>query len=284
MGISKIFVKASFIARRLLFVVMISFGLMAVNSYTQWFKPINDVFENIILPIHWVANIPARVSRWSSFMVADSADLQMENARLAQENLIHRGQIQRMADLAAENLRLRLLLNATELFLDSVLVTEVIGVSPTPRRHTLVIDRGSQDGAYVGQPLLDAEGLMGQIISVYDNHSIALLITDSSHAIPIQVLRNGLRSIAEGTSDYNRLRLRFISSTADIRAGDSLVSSGLGERFPPGYPVGKVITVTQIPGANFVDVEVEPTAQIDRSKHLLLVFTLGDVGVPGSLQ
>lgn len=270
--------------RRLLFVVMISFGLMAANSYTQWFKPINDVFETIILPIHWVANIPARVSRWSSFRVADSADLQMENTRLAQENLIHRGQIQRMADLAAENLRLRLLLNATELFLGSVLVTEVIGVSPTPRRHTLVIDRGSEDGAYVGQPLLDAEGLMGQIISVYDSHSIALLITDSSHAIPVQVLRNGLRSIAEGTSNYNRLRLRFISSTADIRAGDSLVSSGLGERFPPGYPVGKVIAVTQVLGANFVDVEVEPTAQIDRSKHLLLVFTLDDVGVPGSLQ
>ena len=246
---------------------------MLAHSYTKLLEPVELVFEAAIVPAYTVAAVPIRFGRWFVALFSNRQDLETENERLKQENLIHRGQIQRMANLAAENLRLRLLLNATELVLDKVLVTEVIGVSPTPKRHTLIIDRGRNDNVYVGQPLLDAEGLMGQIISVHDNHSVGLLITDSTHAIPVQVLRNGLRSIAEGTSDYNQLRLRFLSSTADIKLGDELVSSGLGERFPPGYPVGKVTNVDPSLGSDFVEVTVSPKAKIDRSKHLLLVFT-----------
>jgi rod shape-determining protein MreC len=187
-----------------------------------------------------------------------------------------------MSELAAENLRLRQLLNATELLMDSVLVTEVIGVSPSPQSHTVTIDRGRDDGVYVGQPLLDAEGLMGQIISVYGGHSVALLITDSTHALPVQVLRNGVRSIAEGRSDYGRMTLKFVSPTADIVEGDELVSSGLGGRFPVGYPVGTVASITQKPGAIFVDVDVDPAAELDRSRHLLLVFSSGRDRVRGN--
>ncbi len=117
---------------------------------------------------------------------------------------------------------------------------------------------------------------MGQIISVYGGHSIALLITDSSHALPVQVLRNGVRSIAEGTSDYNLLTLKFVSPTSDIVEGDKLVSSGLGGRFPVGYPVATVTSISQQPGEIFLDVEVDPSAQLDRSRHLLLVFTSED--------
>lgn len=252
--------------------VVIAVGLMLTHSYTKLLEPLELFFGQSIVPAYTVAAVPIRFGRWFAALFSNREDLELENERLKQENLIHRGQIQRMANLAAENLRLRLLLNATELFLDRVLVTEVIGVSPTPKRHTLIIDRGRNDNVYVGQPLLDAEGLMGQIISVHDNHSVGLLITDSTHAIPVQVLRNGLRSIAEGTSDYNQLRLRFLSSTADIKLGDELVSSGLGERFPPGYPVGRVTGVDQAVGTDFVEVSVSPTAKIDRSKHLLLVF------------
>ena len=125
---------------------------------------------------------------------------------------------------------------------------------------------------------------MGQIISVYDNHSVALLMTDNTHAIPVQVLRNGMRSIAEGTSDYNNMQLRFLSPTADIREGDELVSSGLGGRFPPGYPVGSVLSIEKIPGEKFLEVNVRPAAEIDRSKHLLLVFTSQDGLKNGNVQ
>jgi len=257
---------------------------MAINSNLSWFKPLVDISDRVLLPVHWLAMVPGKLDNWAQSTFFSRSELETEISRLSQENLIHRAQLQRMAELAAENLRLRLLLNATELLGDSVLVTEVIGVSPSPKNHTLIIDRGASDGVYVGQPILDAEGLMGQITSVYNGHSTALLITDSSHALPVQVLRNGMRSIAEGTSDYNRMRLRFISSTADIKVDDQLVSSGLGGRFPPGYPVGTVESIKHDSGANFIEVEVTPSAEIDRSKHLLLVFTSKDGETNGRVQ
>ena len=251
---------------------------MAVDSYTTWLSPLYKIADNVVRPLYWIANIPAGIQDWGKTSVISRGVLEQENLRLQQESLIHLGQLQRMSELAAENVRLRQLLNATELLMHSVLVTAVIGVSPSPQGHTVTIDRGRDDGVYVGQPLLDAEGLMGQITAVYSGHSIALLITDSTHALPVQVLRNGVRSIAEGVSDFNRMALRFVSPTADIIEGDQLVSSGLGGRFPAGYPVGVVTSIKQKPGAIFVDVEVDPSAQLDRSRHLLLVFTTGDLG------
>jgi len=202
--------------------------------------------------------------------------LEQKTVSLEKERLILLGQLQRSAELAAENLRLRQLLNATELLMQSVLVTEVIGVSPSPVNHNVTVDRGANDAVYIGQPVLDAEGLMGQVTQVFDDYSRVLLITDINHALPVQVLRNGLRSIVEGTSDYNEMSLRFVSPTVDIEEGDQLVSSGLGGRFPMGYPVGTVTSISQKPGEKFMDIKVTPSAKLDRSRHLLLVFTLKD--------
>jgi rod shape-determining protein MreC len=150
-----------------------AFGLMTLDAYTTWLSPIHNVVDHLVRPFYWLSNIPDRVLEWGEVNTEPRSDIQKENARLKQESLIHRGQLQRMSELAAENLRLRQLLNATELLMDSVLVTEVIGVSPNPQSHTVTIDRGSDDGVYVGQPILDAEGLMGQVVSVYDSHSVA---------------------------------------------------------------------------------------------------------------
>ena len=276
------FGKTSSPIRQLLTVVLAAASLMVVDSYTSWLSPLYKVADNVVRPLYWIANIPEGIQDWGKISVISRGVLEQDNLRMQQESLIHLGQLQRMSELAAENVRLRQLLNATELLMDSVLVTEVIGVSPNPRGHTVTIDRGRDDGVYVGQPLLDAEGLMGQITTVYSGHSIALLITDSTHALPVQVLRNGVRSIAEGVSDFNRMTLRFVSPTADIIEGDQLVSSGLGGLFPVGYPVGVVTSIKQKPGAIFVDIDVDPSAQLDRSRHLLLVFTTGDLGRGGS--
>jgi rod shape-determining protein MreC len=273
-----VFGKTSSPIRKLLIVGLAAVSLMIVDSYTTWLSPLHKVADNVVRPLYWITNIPAGIQDWGKISVISRGVLEQDNLRMQQESLIHLGQLQRMSELAAENVRLRQLLNATELLMDSVLVTEVIGVSPNPRGHSVTIDRGRDDGVYVGQPLLDAEGLMGQITTVYSGHSIALLITDSTHALPVQVLRNGVRSIAEGVSDFNRMTLRFVSPTADIIEGDQLVSSGLGGLFPVGYPVGVVTSIKQKPGAIFVDVEVDPSAQLDRSRHLLLVFTTGDLG------
>ena len=259
--------------RRMLILCLIATALMIVDRSTTWLQPLRMGADYVLRPLNWIGHIPRNIQQWSDLNLASKEQLIDDNKRLRQERLIYRGRLQRMSELAAENLRLLQLLNASELLIDSVLVTQVIGISPTPQRHTLTIDRGADDGAYVGQPLLDSEGLMGQLVTVFASHSVALLITDGSHALPVKVLRNGVRSIAEGTTDFNRLNLRYVSPTADIKLGDQLLSSGLGGRFPAGYPVGIVSGIEQKLGSVFKDIAVDPSALLDRSTHLLLVFT-----------
>jgi rod shape-determining protein MreC len=271
--VRNVFNKASSPARKFLIIAFVAVSFMLIDSFTPLMKPIYSAVDNVVRPIYWLSNIPLRLEAWSENAVVPRSELERNNLRLTKESLIYHGQLQRMSDLAAENTRLRRLLNATELLVDNVLVTEVIGVSSNPLRHTLTVDRGSDDGVYVGQPLLDAQGLMGQIIDVHTNHSTALLITDMSHALPVQVLRNGVRSIAQGLSDYNLLQLQFVSPTSDVVVGDTLVSSGLGGLYPVGYPVGTIISIERNPGDSFLNIQVDPSAEIDRSRHLLLVFT-----------
>lgn len=248
--------------------------LLTVDSYTDWFKSSREQLTKIAYPLQVMANFPSRIVQWTELKTTSREQLEQRANNLEKERLILLGKLQRSADLAAENLRLRQLLNATELLMDSVLVTEVIGVSPDPQNHRITIDRGAEDGVYVGQPVLDSTGLMGQVIVVYKNYSQVLLITDFNHALPVQVVRNGLRSIVEGVSDFNEMELGFVSPTVDIIIGDQLVSSGLGGRYPVGYPVGTVTQIDYQSGEKFMQVKVEPSAQLDRSRHLLLVFTL----------
>jgi len=247
--------------------------LLAVDSLTDWLDPLTSRASQSSLPLQWLTSLPERLEEWGGEALLSRAQLEEENSFMRQELLVYRGQLQRMAAISAENTRLRNLLSATEMLSDRVLVAELIGVSTDPLRHTIVINRGTLDGAYLGQPVLDEKGLMGQVIDVRDNNSTVLMVTDDTHALPVQVIRNGVRAIAEGTGDFRRLNLRYVSPTVDIKEGDQLVSSGLGGRFPSGYPVGTVIGVHRDPGQPFMTVDVEPAANIERSRHLLLVFS-----------
>ena len=195
------------------------------------------------MPLYWVTSLPSRLSEYGDESVVGRRQLEEENEQLRTELLILKGRMQRMTEVVAENVRLRNLLNATEMLKDRVLVAELIGVSPDPTRHTIIINRGEEQGVFVGQALLDADGLMGQVIEVYRSSSKVLLITDSAHAVPVQVVRNGGRSIAEGMGEFDNLSLCYVPPTTDIVVGDKLVSSGLGGRFPVGYPVGTVTAV-----------------------------------------
>lgn len=224
-------------------------------------------------PVYWVADLPSRIADWKDTNLVSRADLLEENERLKRENLVLEGRSHQMASLQAENVRLRALLNSTALLRDDVLVAELIGVSPDPVRHQLVLNKGSADGVFVGQPLIDADGLMGQIVEVSPVNSRALLITDATHSIPVQVNRNGVRAIAEGTGSLGVMEIQHISATTDIEEGDLLVSSGLGGRFPVGYPVAVVRSVERDPGQAFATVLATPSAAMDRSRHVLLVFT-----------
>lgn len=252
---------------------IVALFFLLIDTYTLWLKPVRPWLAEVSTPVYWVASLPRRIGELGNETVVDRDVLEEENRHQKTELLVLKGRVQRMAVLAAENVRLRNLLNATELLQDSVLVTELIGVSPDPSRHTILINRGRDDQVFVGQAVLDADGLMGQVVEVYNNSSKVLLISDVSHALPVQVLRNGVRSIAEGLGDFKRLSLRYVTPTTDIQVGDQLVSSGLGGRYPSGYPVGTVTSVDTMSGEPYLKVELEPSARIDRSNFLLLVFS-----------
>lgn len=272
-SIKPLFVKGPSIGARLLVLSLISLALIFTGQRYNWLDSFEAKISVIATPLYWVADIPSRFLNWSSESVKSRKNLVGENKQLRVETLLLKGKVQKLASLEAENVRLRELLNSSALLDDSVLVAELISVSPNPLHHQIVVNKGEADGLYVGQPIIDALGLMGQIITVGPLHSRALLITDSSHALPVQINRNGVRSIAEGTGLLHEMVLRHVAATTDIRVGDILVSSGLGERFPQGYPVAVVSEVTIDPGQPFAIVKATPSAALNRSRHVLLVFS-----------
>lgn len=251
----------------------IALFLIFAGQRYDWLKPVESSLSVAAAPFYWVADIPRRLVGWGSELVVSREVLIDENKQLKAQALLLKAKVQKLASLEAENVRLRELLNSSALLDETVLVAELIGVSTDPLHHEIIINKGTKDQLYVGQPVLDAQGLMGQVVEVGPVFSRVLLITDATHAIPVQVNRNGVRSIAEGVGVLHELTLRHVSATTDIKEGDLLVSSGLGGHFPVGYPVAVVTEVTIDPGQPFVIVRAEPSAQINRSRHVLLVFT-----------
>ncbi len=197
----------------------------------------------------------------------------LENERLHNEARILNGKLQKFISLTAENIRLKQLLSSSTILQDSVLISELINVSSNPLQQQVVIDKGASDGVYIGQPVIDATGLFGQVVELNEFQSRVILISDSRHALPVQINRNGIRAIAEGSGRINRLWLTNLVATTDIEVGDLLVSSGLGKRFPEGYPVGTVEYIEKDPGESFLTVAVKPSALLDRSRFVLLVFS-----------
>ncbi len=244
------------------------------------FKGARSILNNLVTPIYWVADIPSRIVDWTDINLRSRRHLLEDNEKLHSENLLLHGRSQQMVALRAENARLRALLNSAALLRSDVLVAELIGVSPDPVRHQMILNKGSVDGVYIGQPLIDEKGLLGQIVEVSNLSSRVLLITDATHSIPVQINRNGVRAIAEGTGVLGSLEIRHVAATTDIQEGDLLVSSGLGGRFPVGYPVAVVSKVSRDPGHAFAIVEASPVAALDRSRHVLLVFTAQSGNTP----
>ena len=248
-------------------------ALLAADLRFNSLQTARSLLEIVAAPIYWTADLPSRVADWNEEHLVSRSNLLEQNEQLRRENLVLEGRSHQMASLQAENVRLRALLNSSAMLRDDVLVAELIGVSPDPVRHQLVLNKGEQDGVFVGQPLIDADGLLGQIVEVSPLNSRALLITDSTHSIPVQVNRNGVRAIAEGIGSLTSLEIHHVSATTDIQQGDLLVTSGLGGRFPVGYPVAVVSEIELDPGEAFARITATPSAALDRSRHVLLVFT-----------
>ena len=227
----------------------------------------------MVTPVILLADFPPKGFTSLVEVFSTRSTMREEIKLLEKDLLLLHAKTEKMAALTAENNRLRDLLGSAAKLQDNVVVAELIGVAPDPEKHEVVIDKGATDGVFIGQPLLDAKGLMGQVVDVSRYSSRVLLISDPSHSVPVQVARSNLRLIAQGTGSTNRLELMYVQNTADVGAGDLLISSGLGGRFPVGYPVGVVNKVEHRSGGPFSTVTAIPSALLDRSRHVLLVFT-----------
>ncbi len=252
---------------------MLSAVLIVADARFGQLTPVRSAIGTGMAPIHWLGNAPSELSGWVASLFTSKEDLQAENEELRARLLILERRALKYAALASENNELRQLMNSSEVLDDRVIVGEVVAVSPDPFSHEIVINKGRRDGVEVGQAILDANGLMGQVQQTSSFTSRVLLVSDSSHAVPVEVVRNGLRAILLGNGDTNTLELVHVPDTADIREGDLLVSSGLGGRFPKGYPVAEVDRIVKEPGEPFVKIEATPLAELNKSRLLLVVFS-----------
>lgn len=252
-------------------VLVVCISLVFLDLRTSWVGWLRSSVGYATDTVHYFAHLPTSLGTWVGAQARTTEDLRDDNQRLERQLLILQQKAQRLAVLEAENVRLRELLNSSARLDARVFVAEIIGVEPDPNRQELMINKGSGDAVFKGQAVLDASGLIGQITQVGPLASRVLLVTDATHALSVQVNRSGTRSILVGTGHPDRLRLLYVPDTADITEGDLLVTTGLGKRYPAGYPVAIVVGVKQEPGKAFLSVDARPTAHIDRSSHVLLV-------------
>jgi rod shape-determining protein MreC len=261
---------------RFLLLAALSILLLVVDHRNNALDAARKAIGATVYPLRVIVDAPVSLWRWAGETITSHNELQLKNSRLNAERLLTQARLQRFAALEAENARLRAMLEATTQVRDQVRVAEIMSVSSNPFRHVLVVDKGTRDGVFDGQVLIDADGVVGQIIEAGVLSSQGILISDPDHALPVEVNRNGLRTIAVGTGAFDRLDLPFLPNNADIREGDLLVTSGLGGAFPAGYPVAIVNSVVRVPQEPFASVAAQPSAALSRVREIMLIWTAVD--------
>jgi rod shape-determining protein MreC len=257
---------------RLFFFAILSLGLMWLDQRQGYLEGLRHVLSMVAYPFQVLVDSPSAAWDWLDESFTTRERLSRENAALRKRLRESDLQLMRFADLEQENVRLREMRAATARISERVIVGEILRVDLDPYRHRVIINKGTRDGAFKGQALLDATGVFGQITRAGAFSSEAILITDSEHAIPVQVNRNGLRTLALGTGNLTRMSLPFLPTNADIQVGDLLVSSGLGGVFPAGYPVATVTKVDKKAAQTLASVVAQPAATLDRDREVLLVW------------
>ena len=258
---------------RLLLLAGLSILLLVIDHRDNHLDTVRKAIGATVYPLRVIVDAPVSLWRWTQETTASRNQLQIENSRLNTERLLTKARLQRYSALEAENARLRAMLEARTQVRDQVRVAEIMSASSNPFRHVLVVDKGTRDGVYNGQTLVDANGVVGQIIEAGILSSQSILISDPDHALPVEVNRNGLRTIAVGTGDYEQLDLPFLPNNADIRQGDLLVTSGLGGAFPAGYPVAIIDSITRIPQEPFAVVTAKPAAALNQIREVMLIWS-----------
>ncbi|ABZ78378.1 rod shape-determining protein MreC [Shewanella halifaxensis HAW-EB4] len=254
---------------RLTLAVIMSVILLVANDRLE---PVRNSLSSLLSPLQYVANIPGALLDLSAESLATRNMLAKQNKELLRHQLLMSERLQRFEHLRQENDRLRGLLGSPVHMDAKKVVAEVMEVASDPFRQYVVLNHGSRSGVFVGQPVVDAQGVVGQVVQVSELTSRVLLLSDTTHGIPVRITRNDVRLMAFGTGVLDELELRHVAKSTDVRVGDLLVSSGLGKRFPEGYPVARVMSVEKDDGKSYATVIAQPLAALDRIRYLLLLW------------
>jgi rod shape-determining protein MreC len=251
--------------------VVLSFILLVNDQRNNYLSILRNSIAIAIYPLQSAVEIPSRLTNWFDLRIKSKEILIQENQNLLSQQKINSSILQRYESLEQENERLKQILNAANNLDNKVEITRIISVNVNPYRHTIVIDKGERDGVYNGQVLLDADGVIGQILHTNFLTSEAILISDSDHALPVEINRNGLRTIVLGNGSFTKLDVPYIPNNADIEIGDLLVTSGLGGKFPSGYPVAKVDFIESDLSEQFYKVSAKPIAYLNQVREVMLL-------------
>lgn len=256
---------------RLIVYLSLAVALMVLDHRNGWLWRLRYTAAVVVEPVYRLAGLPSAGIRTATVAFADRKRLTEQNQRLREDLLLANAKLNRMGAVAEQNQRLKELLDTQHSLELHVQLARVIGVDLGAYRYQLTLNVGARDGVKPGQPVIDAHGVMGQVKSVLPTTSTVMLVTDPAHAIPVVIERTGLRTVAYGSREGDQLSLPNIPLAADVRSGDKLLTSGLGGRFPPGFPVGEVVSIGPAETGMFLVAQAQPAADIDRSEDVLLL-------------
>ncbi|MCE5233673.1 MAG: rod shape-determining protein MreC [Mizugakiibacter sp.] len=255
--------------------------LMVVDQRGGWLARLRYAGALAVEPIYRLAALPAGLVQDARLALAERSGLTDENRRLREALLLAQARLNRLDAIADQNQRLKELLDVRHVLGMNVQLARLLDIDLDPFRHRIVLDAGARDSVAVGQVVIDAHGVMGQVVEVLPHMAVAMLITDPNHALPVTVERTGLRTVAYGTGAIDQLKLPNIPLSARVQVGDRLVTSGLGGRFPAGFPVGEIVQIGPDQAGMFAVAIARPAAALDRSGEVLLLHDLAEpVGPP----
>lgn len=253
--------------------IFAALALMALDHHYQALDHVRSTLLAVVYPVQWLVNAPGALGRAVGSDLATRHALLERNAELERKLMHDRVDVARMGALKDENRRLRLLLNAVGSMPGRVVATSILRVDMSPFQSLITVNAGSNFGVHRGQPVIDADGVVGQITDIGPLQSQIMLITDPASAIPVEIERTGLATLAIGTGQLNVLSLPYLPNSTDIKPGDRLIASGFGGRYPRGYPVAVVTSVTPQASEPFAQVYARPLAHLGREHEVLLYFT-----------
>ena len=271
--IKPLFTTGASLNTRLLVTVILSVSLLITDRQSNLLDNVRNVISIVLYPIERLVNLPPQLNQTLSDSLLSYQDVVTENTRLKEQQFIAQTKLLKLAALEKENIRLQALLGNSFTLGEQLLTAELLAVNLAPYEHTIALNKGSRFGIHKNQPVISVNGVVGQVTRSTAMRSEVLLISDPSHAIPVQINRNGLYSIAVGSGQINQLNLPYLPNNSDIRPGDLLITSGLGGTFPQGYPVATVTAVTRQPDKPFAIITATPKAQLDRLRELLIVWS-----------